>query len=172
MSDTCAATPPCDLLPALHAALLASHSATEVLERFFGAPVMALRLPGAPLPPTQEQRGRLLLATSEPWAHRRVALSSRGRTLSHADLWYVPGRLDAAMVEALETTDRPFGHVVRPLMPHRTTLSACLSEAGSSEAVGLEHRALLTVAAGAGRLPIAEVHERYCIGGLGGPIVS
>jgi len=163
MPDTCAGKRPDDVLAALHAALLASNSATEVLERLFGAPVVALRVPCAPQAPTEEQRARLQLRASEPWSHRRVLLSAGGLALSRADLWYVPHRLRLEMVDALETTDRPFGHVVRPLMPRRRTLYARL--AGPSEAPGLEHRALLTIAAEAGVLPIAEVHERYSVGG-------
>jgi hypothetical protein len=53
-----------------------------------------------------------------------VRLACGGVTLSEADNWYVPGRLSAAMNQELETSDTPFGKVVRPLRFQRHTVSA------------------------------------------------
>ena len=62
----------------------------------------------------------------EPIRYRRVALTCGERVLSEADNWYRPGRLTPEMVRALDTTDIPFGVVVRPLNFHRRTLDATL----------------------------------------------
>jgi hypothetical protein len=75
--------------------------------------------------------------------------------LSEADLWFVPSRLLPDMVQALASTDTPFGRIVGPLRPRRITIDAVHHAAPSP--VGLEHRALLVAAIG----PIGEVHERY-----------
>ena len=148
-----------DLLKELHEALLAADSATEVLERLYGPPVVAQIVACAPMMPTAEQRRRLCLGPLEPWAHRRVVLAAQGQAVSHADLWYVPHRLHPEMVEALRTSDRPFGKVVRTLRPRRTTLFSRLSS--PREPPALEHRALLAIEGQGAWLPIAEVHERY-----------
>jgi hypothetical protein len=126
-----------------------------VLERFFGGPIDVRRLAAAPAAPTLAQRNRLALDAATPWAHRRVQLVSAKTVLSEADLWFVPSRLAPDMVQALARTDTPFGRIVSPLNPRRTTIAAMLCTPPS--AVGLEHRALLVAQAG----PIAEVYERY-----------
>jgi hypothetical protein len=44
--------------------------------------------------------------------------------LSEAENWYVPGRLTAQMNTSLDTTDAPFGRVVKSLDFRRHTISA------------------------------------------------
>jgi hypothetical protein len=53
-----------------------------------------------------------------------VQLACGDHVLSEADNWYVPSRLTPEMNRLLETTDEPFGKVVRPLDFQRRTLSA------------------------------------------------
>lgn len=54
--------------------------------------------------------------------YRRVKLTCGSHVLSEADNWYVPDRLTPDMNHALETTDVPFGTVVKPLNFHRKTI--------------------------------------------------
>ena len=97
-------------------------------------------------------------------------------TVSEADNWYVPSRLTPEMNRLLETTDLPFGKVVRSLRFKRRTLAATLlwsplpegwemSAAAVSDAADsamphnlLKHRAVLTLPDGT---PISEVVETY-----------
>jgi hypothetical protein len=97
--------------------------------------------------------------------------------LSEADNWYVPGRLTPEMNKLLDTTDSPFGVVVRALHFQRHTLSSTLLwlplpagwEMNATGARGagadqpmpsklLEHRAVLTLPDGT---PFSEVVETY-----------
>jgi hypothetical protein len=119
------------LLQTLNADLLSHDSATLTLERWCSAhgmaspaKVTAERVHGPARPLPDELRAQLGIGADEPVAYRRVALRCGGRTLSEADNWYVPARLTAAMNHTLETTDVPFGKVVRPLHFRRRTLSA------------------------------------------------
>ena len=135
---------------ALHAALLASDSATAVLEAICGAPVTIRRVADAPpLAATHLAGGQ----------HRHVRLLCGGRCLSDADLWFRAELLPPAMVAELASGDAPFGRVVRALALRRRTLSARICAAGAPFA--LEHRAVLADAAGR---DVAEVAERYCWG--------
>ncbi len=140
----------------LHAALLASASATAVLEALFGAPVVIRRLvcDAPPLSPLQHAHLRPTLA--ELARHRRVMLLAGGRAVSEADLWYVPARLMPGMEAQLHDSDTPFGTVVRPLRPPRQTLAARICADG--EPFVLEHEAVLVTGAG---VPFALVSERY-----------
>ncbi len=132
---------------ALHDALLASDSATAVLEAICGAPVRIVRAAGAPrLAPRHLIQGQ----------HRRVALICAERRLSEADLWFRADLLPAAMVTELSETDAPFGRVVRRLGLRRRTLSARICAAG--EPYALVHHAVLSDQSE----DIAEVAERYC----------
>ncbi len=141
--------PPRVTAEALHAALLASDSATAVLEAICGAPVSIRRDPNATwLMPTH-------LAGGE---HRRVALMCGDRHLSDADLWFRPELLPPGMVAELAASDAPFGRVVKSLGLRRRSLSARICAPGEPYAV--EHRAVL----GDGVHEVAEVAERYCWG--------
>jgi len=80
--------------------------------------------------------------------------------LSDADNWYVPGRLSADMNHLLETTDTPFGTVVRPLEPYRQTLAVTMFWTGGApppEAL-FAHRAVLFTR---DHVPFSEVYEVY-----------
>ena len=118
-------------LRALNADLLGHPSSTLTLERWCGAHhlasparVVARRVRGLekPLPP--EFRKSLAIDANEPVKYRRVQLACGDHVLSEADNWYLPRRLTAAMNRQLDTTDTPFGKVVRPLHFRRKTLSA------------------------------------------------
>ncbi len=143
---------------ALHEALLASDSATSVLERFYPPPIHVRRLPaadhGMPLDP--RRREALQVALPGDILHRRVNLMSGDMVLSEADIWFVPARLTPGMLHALATTQTPFGHIVRPLALRRVRLAARLCDAG--EPAALEHRARLIAPCGHA---VAEVWERY-----------
>src|SRR5690349_20066798 len=54
--------------------------------------------------------------------YRRVKLTCGSHVLSEADNWYVPDRLTPDMNHALDTTDVPFGAVVKPLNFRRETI--------------------------------------------------
>ncbi|HEV7157694.1 MAG TPA: hypothetical protein VGN38_04995 [Caulobacteraceae bacterium] len=56
-------------------------------------------------------------------AYRRVWLACGPVRLLVGDNWYLPSRLTPAMNRRLETSEAPFGLVVRPLGFHRHTLS-------------------------------------------------
>ncbi len=124
------------LLQTLNADLLSHDSATLTLERWCAdhrlagdsstgpARIVARRLRDAPKPVPDDLRARLEVGATEPLGYRHVQLVCGARVLSEADNWYVPSRLTAAMNLALDTTDEPFGRVVRPLDFRRRTLSA------------------------------------------------
>ena len=138
----------------LHAALLAADSATAVLESFFGAITVQRRdLPPSPNPGLSE---RLRLAADDMLRHRAVWLLAGGDILSQAELWYVANRLPADRVQKLDTSDTPFGRIMKPLGLKRIVLEARLCAPG--EDCALAHRAMLVEPGG---LPVAEVHERY-----------
>ena len=86
-------------------------------------------------------------------AYRRVRLACGVRTLSVADNWYLPARLSPDMNHQLESSDAPFGLVVRPLAFRRRTLSAAPDAQGH-----FVIRAELIDRAGA---PFSYVVERY-----------
>jgi len=132
---------------------------------------------GTEKPPTPEQRRELRVTPAEAIRYRHVRLRCGTVVLSEADNWYVPGRLTPAMNRLLETTDMPFGKVVRALDFRRHTLSAALLwlplpenwELNPAATGGraaqlqippklLEHRALLTLPDGT---PFSEVVETY-----------
>jgi hypothetical protein len=70
-----------------------------------------------------ESRRRLAIADDTQVKYRRVELRCGDHILSQADNWYVPERLPPQMNEILDTTDRPFGAVIKELSPHRQTIS-------------------------------------------------
>ena len=121
------------LIQTLRAEILATRSATATLEQWCRdhalAPdprIVARPLPGPGPAPTAEQRQRLEIDSNEPVRYRRVQLRCGDRVLSHAENWYVPGRLSPEMIQQLMTTDHPFGRVIEPLKPYRVTLGATL----------------------------------------------
>ena len=172
------------VLQTLNADLLSHDSATLTLERWcdvhkLASPprIVALRVADVDKVPTPEQRAELGVTPADSVRYRRVKLMCGPLLLSEADNWYVPSRLTAQMNKLLDTTDSPFGVVVRPLHFHRHTLSSTLLwlplPAGwEMNATGardlnadqpmpsklLEHRAVLTLPDGT---PFSEVVETY-----------
>jgi chorismate-pyruvate lyase len=156
-------------LQTLNSELLASSSATQTLERWCSEhgmaadpKIVAVRIAAPPKAPSEEQRQRLGVSSAEEVRYRHVELRCGTHVFSEADNWYVPSRLTSEMNGLLETTDTPFGRVVRPLQPYRRTLSATLlwSPLGHQPMPRhvLEHRAVLYTA---DHQPFAEVVERY-----------
>jgi hypothetical protein len=172
------------LLETLNAELLSHTSATATLEAWcatygLAAPprLVAERVPGADKTPTEELRRELRVAASDTVRYRRVRLVCGTRVLSEADNWYVPERLTPDMNKLLDTTDTPFGRVVKSLDFQRHTISARILSPflpqgwetmppARLEDLGepclpdrlLEHRAVLTLPDGT---PFSEVVETY-----------
>src|SRR5262249_31086584 len=120
----------------------------------------------APTPATLEQRALLRVGPDEPLRFRHVQLRCGTVVLSEATNWYVPARLTAAMNRELDTTDTPFGVVVRALGFTRRTLDArpLWSPPQPLPEAVLEHRALLLLPDGT---PISLVDETYMRSVLG-----
>jgi hypothetical protein len=122
---------------ALRRDLLSGASATLTLQSWCArdhlatpAVVRALRDP-VDRPADAVVRHLLGAAPGERIAYRRVKLVCGDHVLSVADNWYLPARLTPAMNRALETSDTPFGLVVRPMGYRRETLSvASVSHGG------------------------------------------
>ena len=173
------------LIQTLNADILASRSATQSLEnwcrdhRLADEPrIVARAVTGVSKPPDAEQRQRLEVTDRDDVKYRRVQLRCGSHVLSEADNWYVPGRLTAEMNRLLETTDTPFGTVVRSLEPYRRTFAVRLLwaplpdgwEREPAKATGgsgrtlvipdalFEHRAVLYDRSGR---PFSEVSEIY-----------
>jgi hypothetical protein len=180
------------LVETLNADLLSHDSATLTLERWCDshhlaspARIVAQRDSGLDKPASPDQRLELGVSPTEAVRYRRVRLMCGPWVLSEADNWYVPSRLTPEMNQLLDTTDQPFGKVVKPLNFQRRTLSARLlwlplpqgweMTAASGEAGGvlsvppaiLEHRAILSVPNGT---PFSEVVETYSRNVLAFPI--
>ena len=157
------------LADALEADLLAHASATETLQRWCAArhladppAIVAERVAGADKPADAEVRALLRAGRGEPIRYRRVALACGGHVLSNADNWYRPGRLTAAMNHELETTDHPFGLVVKPLGFHRRTLDAATPMAPGAL---IRNRAVLETADGAPFSLVVESYTREVLAG-------
>lgn len=98
-------------------------------------------------------RSALEAAGDATIAYRRVRLACGPRAMSEADNWYLPARLTPDMNRRLDTTDAPFGLVVKPLAFQRRTLAA-----GPGAHGHFVVRAVLIDQAGA---PFSYVVERY-----------
>ena len=164
-----AAQPPAApaLMQALSDELLASRSATQTLEAWCGdhhlaaAPrIVARVVTNADKPVTAEQRQRLHVTDTDVVKFRHVRLQCGSRVLSEADNWYVPSRLSVDMNHLLETTDTPFGTVVRPLEPYREAIAVTMFwTAGAAPPEALfAHRAVLFTR---DHVPFSEVYEVY-----------
>ena len=131
--------------------------------------VRAIRDRDVVKPADGEVRRRLKAEPDEPIVYRRVRLACGGRVLSEADNWYRPGLLTPTMNTTLETTDTPFGAVVRPLGFHRRGLEArTLLRPGAHETPRevLRRRAVLVTADGR---PFSLVVETYLAETLAAP---
>jgi len=178
------------LLQTLNANLLGHDSATQILGEWcrdhqlaHDPHIVVQRVRDRNSPASEAQRQELRVASTEEVRYRHVRLLCGPLVLSEADNWYVPSRLSAAMNHQLETTDAPFGAVVRDLHFQRHTLSAKVlweplargweMESGGDAARAaeptrnarleipdrvLEHRAVLSLPDGT---PISEVIETY-----------
>lgn len=155
------AAPAATAAETLSARLLASHSATAVLQAICDA-----RTPGEKIAAIKSQREASRQATAaaradlgvgprEPLSYRRVELTCGGKVLSRAENWYLPARLTAQMNAALATTSTPFGAVVTPLNYHRRTLSVAYLSGWPNV---LRHRAVLETPDGR---PFSRVVETY-----------
>jgi len=119
------------LVETLHGEILGSTSATATLEAWCGdhklaaEPRVVARLNRGEAPPaTAEQRRHLQVNDVERVIARSVDLRCGDVLLSKARNWYVPSRLTPEMNRLLETTETPFGTVIRPLQPYRQTIAA------------------------------------------------
>ena len=100
-------------------------------------------------------RKLLDVGSSARLGYRRVKLICGCHTLSEADNWYVPDRLTPDMNHKLDTTDVPFGTVVKSLNFHRKTIKM---EALTDPAHELRVTALLVTGEGK---PFSVVIENY-----------
>ena len=156
------------LVAQINADLLSHDSATETLQRWCAArhladpaKIVAHRVLGDDKPASAEVRRLLRAAPGEPIRYRRVALACGEHVLSNADNWYRPGALTSAMNNELDTTDHPFGAVVKPLAFHRRTLSARVLMSAMDRrppAAVLRHEAVLETPDGT---PFSLVVETY-----------
>lgn len=117
-------------LQAFNAELLSHDSATLTLQHWCethgtspGLKIVARRV-ALDKPASAVERADLGVGPDEPLRYRRVELACGERVLSRADNWYRPGRLTPEMNTALDTTQTPFGVVVKALGYHRRTLSS------------------------------------------------
>jgi chorismate-pyruvate lyase len=183
------------LLETLNAELLSHASASSTLERWCAtyslaapAKIVAARVADVDKAPTDEQRRELRVAQADAVHYRRVRLQCGRLVLSEADNWYVPGRLTPEMNKLLDTSDTPFGRVVKSLAFRRHTISAKVLSPllppgweamppARIEDMGepclparlLEHRALLTLPDGT---PFSEVVETYTGNVLSMPVLG
>jgi len=137
--------------------LLAADSATAVLQAHCpvaGEKIRAERDTDTNVPAPPAILGALAVQPGETIRHRRVRLMCGPLLYSAADNWYVPERLAPAMNATLNGSDTPFGRVVAPLKPTRTTLAA----KRHSGPVFLSVTAVLIAANGQ---PISGVIENY-----------
>ena len=157
---------------ALNADLLAHDSATAVLQQWCAdhhlaaeAKIVAERVAGPGKPATAAVRALLKADPGEIIAYRRVRLACGTVVMSQADNWYRPGRLTPEMNRLLETTDTPFGTVVKPLGFHRERLSAVvLARPGRAiPAAIVRNKALLETPDGT---PFSLVVETYLRGAV------
>ena len=159
------------VIETLRERLLAGPSATAVLEAWCAERglsddprLVARRVAGADNPLTALQRQRLGLAADEPVRYRRVRLTCGSHVLSEADNWYVPSRLTAEMNATLDTTETPFGRVVRPLKPTRSNLGLRIlwqPAGGQTPEPGDALFSVEAVLSTADGVPFCEVAETY-----------
>jgi chorismate-pyruvate lyase len=118
------------VLQTLRAELLGHDSSTAVLQAWCeahgppGLKIVAEHDPKAERAPSEAASKALGLTPGQQVRYRRVKLACGKAVLSEADNWYLPERLTSEMNRALDTSDAPFGAVVRPLDFRRRFLSA------------------------------------------------
>jgi hypothetical protein len=150
-----------DAVARLEAGLSAAPSATQFLTQRCAAlklaspPVIRAVRENLDRAADAQVRRALKVGADTRLRYRRVDLMCGDHTLSEADNWYVPGRLTPAMNQTLDTSQTPFGAVVKPLNFHRDTLKM---EALGDPALALRVTAVLVSGAGA---PFSLVVENY-----------
>ena len=118
------------VLQTLRAELLGHDSSTTVLQTWCeahgppGLTIVAERDPAPDRPPSAAAVKALDLQPGQAVRYRRVRLACGKAVLSEADNWYLPERLTPEMNRTLDSSDAPFGAVVRPLGFRRRFLSA------------------------------------------------
>ena len=118
------------VLQTLRAELLGHDSSTAVLQAWCeahgppGLRIVAEHDPKAGQAPSEAARKALDLQPGQAVGYRRVKLACGKTVLSEADNWYLPSRLTPDMNHTLDTSDAPFGAVVRSLNFRRRFLSA------------------------------------------------
>jgi chorismate-pyruvate lyase len=118
------------VLQTLRAELLGHDSSTAVLQSWCeahgppGLKISAERDPAHERAPSDAAAKALGFKPGQAVRYRRVKLACGQTVLSQADNWYLPERLTAEMNHTLDTSDAPFGAVVRPLDFRRRFLSA------------------------------------------------
>lgn len=141
--------------------LIASNSATAVLQRRCSAPITADVDRGVQKEAPQDVREALQASTETVIAYRSVRLKCGDVVYSRAENWYRPDRLTPEMNAKL-AGDAPYGAVIAPLKPVRNTTEVeRLDEPG----VILRHHALVVSGDG---VPLAKVVETYTVEVLGG----
>jgi hypothetical protein len=168
------ASDPRALVRRLNAELLANDSATVALqhwcaERGLADPpkVTATRVQGREEVANAKVRALLRAGARERVRYRRVALACGGHLLSVADNWYRPAELTDEMNRTLETTNEPFGLVVRPLGFHRVRLEARILVSDKDALLPLaiiRHEALLERADGTPFSLVIETYRRQALG--------
>lgn len=119
------------LLQTLNIALIENPSATVILQNWCTDHKMArephiraLRDHTIYKPADASIRKLLNVNADEPVGYRRVRLACGEHIFSEADNWYVKGRLTPEMNKELDSSDHPFGSVVKNLRFSRKTLSS------------------------------------------------
>jgi hypothetical protein len=117
-----------DAVQQLEAGLAAAPSATQFLTdrcaalRLATPPVIRAVRENLDLKAGAAVRHALQVDADTPLRYRRVDLTCGTHVLSEADNWYVPERLAPEMNHTLDSSEVPFGAVVKPLNFHRKTL--------------------------------------------------
>ncbi|MET0530138.1 MAG: hypothetical protein ABW003_17670 [Microvirga sp.] len=145
-SDTAA------LVWALNTRLIAGATATEALLTWCeendlsdGPITVEVRQKFSPAIVPDDVLPALELNPGETINYRQVRLMRGTLPLTMAENWFVPQRLTAAMNEALNETETPFGTVIAPLRPVRRILAASIQP---QPGIILEHVALIRSGSG------------------------
>jgi len=152
----------------LESGLAAAPSATQFLTdrcaalKLASPPVIRAMREREERPATAKVRELLHVAPDAKLGYRRVVLACGIHSLSEAENWYVPERLTAGMNRTLETTEIPFGTVVKPLNFHRRILKA---EPLDGAVTVLRITALLETGEGVPFSLVVENYSRELVGG-------
>jgi hypothetical protein len=72
--------------------------------------------------PVDTYKGILAIQASELLRYRSVVLKWGHTAVSEAENWYLPDRLPPFMRWQMRHGDQPFGQIIHPLQPRRTTI--------------------------------------------------